>query len=70
LVRIDEQLSQARLESRVILQVHDEVIIEAPAREREQVNDLVLAAMKNAASLAVPLEVNAAWGETWADAKA
>jgi DNA polymerase-1 len=50
--------------------VHDEVIIEAPAREREQVNDLVLAAMKNAASLAVPLEVNAAWGETWADAKA
>lgn len=70
LVRIDEQLSQARLESRVILQVHDEVIIEAPAREREQVNDLVLAAMKNAASLSVPLEVNAAWGETWADAKA
>jgi DNA polymerase-1 len=50
--------------------VHDEVIIEAPAREREQVNDLVLAAMKNAASLSVPLEVNAAWGETWADAKA
>lgn len=70
LVRIDEQLTDAKLESRVILQVHDEVIIEAPEREREQVNDLVLAAMKNAASLSVPLEVNAAWGETWADAKA
>ena len=70
LVRIDEQLTESKLESRVILQVHDEVIIEAPEREREQVNDLVLAAMKNAASLSVPLEVNAAWGETWADAKA
>lgn len=70
LVRIDEQLTDAKLESRVILQVHDEVIIEAPEREREQVNELVLAAMKNAASLSVPLEVNAAWGETWADAKA
>jgi DNA polymerase-1 len=70
LVRIDEQLTDAKLESRVILQVHDEVIIEAPEREREQVNGLVLAAMKNAASLSVPLEVNAAWGKTWADAKA
>jgi DNA polymerase-1 len=70
LVRIDEQLTDAKLESRVILQVHDEVIIEAPEREREQVNSLVLAAMKNAASLSVPLEVNAAWGKTWADAKA
>ena len=69
-MRIDEQLTESKLESRVILQVHDEVIIEAPEREREQVNDLVLAAMKNAASLSVPLEVNAAWGETWADAKA
>ena len=70
LVRIDEQLSEANMKSRVILQVHDEVIIEAPANEREHVNDLVLTAMKNAASLSVPLEVNAAWGETWADAKA
>jgi len=70
LVHIDDQLSEANLESRVILQVHDEVIIESPSHEREQVNDLVLAAMKNAASLSVPLEVNAAWGKTWADAKA
>jgi DNA polymerase-1 len=58
------------MKSRVILQVHDEVIIEAPANEREQVNEMVLTAMKNAASLSVPLEVNAAWGDTWADAKA
>ena len=70
LVRIDEQLSEADMKSRVILQVHDEVIIEAPANEREQVNEMVLTAMKNAASLSVPLEVNAAWGDTWADAKA
>lgn len=70
LVQIDAQLSEANLRSRVILQVHDEVIVEAPVSEREQVNQLVLGAMKNAAVLSVPLEVNAAWGETWADAKA
>lgn len=70
LVQIDAQLSEANLRSRVILQVHDEVIVEAPVSEREHVNQLVLSAMKNAAMLSVPLEVNAAWGETWADAKA
>lgn len=70
LVQIDAQLSEANLRSRVILQVHDEVIVEAPVSEREQVNQLVLGAMKHAAVLSVPLEVNAAWGETWADAKA
>jgi DNA polymerase-1 len=70
MIRIHDRLQREGLKSPMILQVHDEVIIEAPAREREQVNDLVLAAMKNAASLSVPLEVNAAWGETWADAKA
>jgi DNA polymerase-1 len=54
----------------VILQVHDEVIVECPVAERDKVNELVLFEMKNAASLKVPLEVNAAWGDSWASAKA
>jgi DNA polymerase-1 len=70
LVRIDERLESSELAARLVLQVHDEVIVESPSGEREQVNDLVLDAMRNAASLDVPLEVNAAWGPTWAEAKA
>jgi DNA polymerase-1 len=69
-VRIDERLESSELAARLVLQVHDEVIVESPSGEREQVNDLVLDAMRNAASLDVPLEVNAAWGPTWAEAKA
>jgi DNA polymerase-1 len=52
------------------LQVHDEVIVECPVAERDKVNEIVLYEMKNAASLKVPLEVNAAWGDSWASAKA
>ena len=70
LVRIDHQLSERGLDARLVLQVHDEVIVEAPSGERDEVNALVLEVMKGAADLRVPLEVNAAWGPTWADAKA
>jgi DNA polymerase-1 len=70
LVRIDAAIDKAKLQSTVILQVHDEVIVECPVAERDKVNDLVLYEMKNAAALKVPLEVNAAWGDSWASAKA
>jgi DNA polymerase-1 len=49
--------------------VHDEVIVEVPDDEKELVGPLVLDIMKAAAELIVPLEVNAAWGPTWAEAK-
>ena len=70
LVRIDKSIAQAKLKSAVILQVHDEVLVECPVSEKDQVNEIVLHEMKNAASLKVPLEVNAAWGDSWASAKA
>ncbi len=70
LVRIDAAIAKAKLNSAVILQVHDEVIVECPISEREEVNELVLHEMKNAAALKVPLEVNSAWGDSWASAKA
>ena len=69
LVNIDHALADAGVESRIVLQVHDEVLVEVPEHEREHVGPLVLGLMKSAASLAVPLEVNAAWGSTWAEAK-
>ena len=69
LVRIDSLLEKGSFGSRIVLQVHDEVIVEVPDNEVEVVGPLVLHEMKNAASLRVPLEVNAAWGRSWADAK-
>ncbi len=69
LVRVDEQLAAVGLRSRVILQVHDEIVVEAPFSEQEAVETLVLEAMKTAAVLSVPLEVNSAWGDSWGNAK-
>lgn len=69
LVRIDEALEEAGLAARLVLQVHDEVVVEAPVEEKQQTQDLVIGIMRGAAQLSVPLEVNFAWGATWAAAK-
>ena len=69
LVRIDAGLTDAGLAARLVLQVHDEVIVEAPRKEKAKVEEIVLGTMRTAVELAVPLEVNASWGETWAAAK-
>jgi DNA polymerase-1 len=69
LVRISDAFEAANLKSRVILQVHDEVIIEAVVSEKSVVEEIVLTQMKQAASLKVPLEVHSAWGTSWASAK-
>ncbi len=57
------------LASRLVLQVHDEVILEVPPDEEEAAVEVVTAAMTGAADLRVPLTINLAWGDTWADAK-
>jgi len=69
LVRIDAELEAEKFESQLVLQVHDEVILEAIASEEVAVEKLVREAMCSAAELSVTLEVNLAWGDTWASAK-
>jgi DNA polymerase-1 len=69
LVRLDKDLSEANYTARIVLQVHDEVVLEVPKEEHDKVEQLVLDVMHQAAELDVPLEVNLAWGATWADAK-
>jgi DNA polymerase-1 len=70
IVRLDHGLEAGGFESRLVLQVHDEVIVEAVVDEHQRVEALVRDSMCNAADLAVPLEVNLAWGDSWASAKA
>ncbi len=69
LVNIDAALDDAHVASRLVLQVHDEVLVEVPEGEQERVGPMVIDLMRSAAALDVPLEVNVAWGRTWADAK-
>jgi DNA polymerase I len=69
LVRLDTLLAARSLSSKLVLQVHDEVILEVPARERDVAAEVVVDAMMGAAELRVPLTVNLAWGDNWAEAK-
>ncbi len=69
LVRLDRGLEDQGRASRLVLQVHDEVIVEVEPAEEQAVAALTLEAMRGAAELSVPLEVNLSWGASWADAK-
>jgi DNA polymerase-1 len=69
LVRLDALLADGDLASRLVLQVHDEVIVEVPPHEEETAAEVVMDAMTGAADLQVPLAVNLAWGANWAEAK-
>jgi DNA polymerase-1 len=61
LVRLDRKLTSEKLQARLILQVHDEVVVEAPEKEKEQVEAIVLDCLMNAAKLTVPLEISLHW---------
>jgi DNA polymerase-1 len=69
LVRLDADLEQRGLGSRLILQVHDEVLLEVPPDERVPAEEVVRHAMSGAFELRVPLEVNLTFGSSWAAAK-
>ncbi len=69
LVNLDAELRNADAASRLILQVHDEVILEVTPDERDDMATLTTEVMGAAFDLRVPLDVNLAFGPTWADAK-
>ncbi len=70
LVNLDAALREGGYDSRLILQVHDEVILEVVPKEKKKIGELVVGVMSDAFELRVPLAVNLAFGPTWADAKA
>lgn len=70
MVRVENRLAEEKMKSRLILQVHDELIVESPAEEAEKAAALLTEEMQNAVSLAVPLTVDAKVGRTWYEAKA
>jgi len=69
LIRLDSELHRTESTARLVLQVHDEVLVESPPDEVDQARTIILDAMRGAFALAVPLEVNLSVGDSWAAAK-
>ena len=62
-------MKDENLQARLLLQVHDELIFEAPEEEIETLKKIVPEVMENAIELEVPLKVDYSYGPTWYDAK-
>lgn len=69
MVHVHDRLQKEGLQSRLLLQVHDELLIEAKQEEVEQVEQILQEEMEHAATLAVPLTIDMHTGYTWYDAK-
>ena len=69
MVDMAHRLKEEGLKTRMLLQVHDELIFEAPPEEIEQLKVIVPDVMENAIELKVPLKVDYSYGSTWYDAK-
>ena len=68
MIRIHNQLQAQKLQTRMLLQVHDELVFDVPKTELELVKPLIKEAMENAFTLAVPLVADLGVGDNWLDA--
>lgn len=69
MIRLDEAIKKENLQAKLLLQVHDELILEAPPEEMARLAELVPEVMERAVELAVPLKVEANQGENWYELK-
>ncbi len=69
MIHVDKALREQKLQARLVLQVHDELIVECPIEEREQVTALLTEQMEHVAKLSVPLLAEAKSGASWYEAK-
>ncbi|WP_125396304.1 DNA polymerase I [Streptococcus intermedius] len=69
MIRLDQALRAGQFKSRMLLQVHDEIVLEVPANELTAIKTLVKEIMESAIELSVPLKADESAGETWYEAK-
>ncbi len=67
MINVDKKLRESGLGARLLLQVHDELLVESPRENADKVLDILKSEMENAVKLRVPLRVEAEIGETWFD---
>ena len=69
MINVHERLKKEGLRARLILQVHDELVIDCPENELETASQILKYEMENAVKLSVPLTVEVNSGKNWYDAK-
>jgi DNA polymerase I len=69
MLHVDEEFKRAGLEAQMLMQVHDELLVEVPEREVEKVTEILRHEMESAVSLDVPLVADVGVGDNWMDAK-
>ena len=69
MIEMAKRLESEGMQAKLLLQVHDELIFEAPKDEIEKLKEIVPDVMENAVELSVPLKVDYSYGDTWFDAK-
>lgn len=69
MINVEKALSESGLDAKLILQIHDELIVEATEKDAEKVKEILTYEMENAVKLAVPLSVEASIGKSWYECK-
>jgi DNA polymerase-1 len=69
MIALDKRLDAESSDARMLLTVHDEIVIEAPEKDARAVSGIVKETMETIYPLAVPLAVDARWGKSWYEAK-
>ena len=68
MISLSKNIKKLKLKSKMILQVHDELVFECPVSEKEEMESLVRKEMEGASKLSVPLVVDIGWGKNWNEA--
>ena len=69
MIKVYNELIKRNLKTKIVLQVHDEMMLEAPIEEKEEIKQIIKQCMENAANLSVPLIVEVSEAENWYDCK-
>ena len=68
MIGVDRKIREEGLESRMVLQIHDELVFDAPEKEAERLREIVVGEMENVIQLSVPLTVECNYGKNWLEA--
>ena len=69
MINVNKELKKRKLKSKIVLQVHDEMMIEAPESEKEEVKDIMKKEMESAIQLKIPLVAEISEAKNWYDCK-
>jgi DNA polymerase-1 len=69
MIRVFRRLKEENMRTKLILQVHDEIILDAPMCEKDKAVEIVKHEMENVMKLKIPLKVSVSWGKNWYEAK-